>query len=312
MNGADDSIFEQATDWHLAITRDDMDWDGFTHWLEANPRHRAAYDEIAMADAELQDHPNELAEFADLPEVEPAGQRRIPKWPLWAGGVVAASLAVILVIPQARAPGTQTFVNGDESRTITLPNGSEVVLGPRSKLTIAGEHSDRLALEGGAYFAIHHEPDRTLTIAAGGLAIGDVGTRFEVQTNGEAVRVEVAEGQVEVRGQALGQAIRLPAGRRILFDPTHKLATIAPVMARDVGEWREGRLTYDAAPLSLVAADLARYAGVSVTVPPPLSGRRFSGTLSIHDGDSAVRDLAQLMGLRMSGNGRAYRVDDPG
>jgi len=54
--------------------------------------------------------------------------------------------------------------------------------------------------------------------------------------------------------------------------------------------------------------DLARYAGVSVTVPSPLAGRRFSGTLSIRDGDSAVRDLAQLMGLALSRDGSAYRL----
>ncbi len=308
MNEADGRIIEQAVAWHLASTRDDMDWDGFTRWLEGGPRYRAAYDEIAMADAALDEHREVLATLANPVEPERVRGPRLSSWPLWAGGVLAASVAALLVIPQAIAPGEQTYASGGASRTIALGDGSEVVLGPHSKLTIAGAHGGELALEGGAYFDIRHDPNRLLTIGAGGLEIADIGTRFDVQTDGQAVRVEVSEGQIELRGEALDKPVRLPAGRRILFDPADKVAIVAPVSARDVGEWREGRLTYDAAPLSLVAADLARYAGISVAVSPPLTARRFSGTLSIRDGDSAVRDLAQLMGLELSRSHGGYRL----
>jgi transmembrane sensor len=307
MSGADGRIFEHAVHWHLASARDDMDWDGFTAWLEADPRNRAAYDEIAMADAALEDHRTVLQSFA-----EKAERGNVRRWPLWAGSALAASVAALLVVQQVAGSRSQTFVSSDKSKTIALQDGSEIVLGPHSKLTVAGSRGDQLALVGGAYFAIHHDPERPLTIRAGELEIGDIGTRFEVQTNGDAVRVEVSKGRVELRGDVLDQMIELSAGRRILFDPAHKLAVVAAVASRDVGEWREGRLTYDAAPLSLVAADLARYAGVSVSMPPPLAARRFSGTLSIHDGDTAVRDLAQLMGLELSRSGGAYRLGPGG
>jgi len=310
MTGADDRIFEQAADWHVASERDDMDWDRFARWLEADPRHRIAYEETALADAALDDHPV-LRSLADASEA--TIKRKISlAWPAWAGGALAASLVAALLLPQIAAPNAQIFASDNAPRTIALQDGSQVVLGPQSKLTIAGARNDKLALEGGAYFAIRHDPDRVLTIRAGGLEIRDIGTRLEVQANGDAVRVEVSEGQVELRGGALGRPVELPAGRRILFDPAHRLATIASVSPRDVGEWREGRLTYDAAPLSLVVADLARYGRVSVVVLPPLAGRRFSGTLSIRDGDSAVRDLAQLMGLELSRERGAYRLRQPG
>ena len=197
-------------------------------------------------------------------------------------------------------------------QTVTLQDGSQVVLGPHSQLTVAGRHGDQLALEGGAYFDIKHDPARQLSIAAGPLNIGDIGTRFEVQANDSAVRVEVSEGQVELKGDALGNPVQLAAGRRILFDPAHQLATVSPVAPGAVGEWREGRLTFDAAPLSLVAADLSRYAGVSITVSQPLASLRFSGTLSIQNGDTAVRDLAQLMGLELSNHSGAYRLAQHG
>lgn len=312
MNGADDGIFEQAAHWHVSSASEDMNWDGFTEWLDADSRHRMAYEEIALADAALDDHRARLAGFADAAGIKPPTHRNLRHWPLWTGGALAASLAVLLVVPQLTAPEPRTFASDVALKTVALADGSKVVMGPHSQLTISGRHGEQIALQGGAYFAIRHDPARTLTIGAGGLEIADIGTRFEIQTNGQAVRVEVSEGQVELRGEALGTPVELTAGRRILFDPAHKLATVAAVSSRDVGEWREGRLTYDSAPLSLVAADLARYAGVSVMVLPPLAGRRFSGTLSIHDGDTAVRDLAQLMGLELTHRGGAYRLAERG
>jgi transmembrane sensor len=304
MNRADDTIFEQAARWHLASAGDGMDWDGFTRWLEADPRHHQAYDRIALAAAALDDHRSALTALAEEASAQPSS----PKWPLWSGGALAASLAMLLIVPQFTAPDPQSFASGPAPLQIALQDGSKVFLGPQSRLTVAGRHGEQLALQGGAFFAIRHNAARRMTIGVGGLEIGDIGTRFDVQTDSKIVRVEVSQGRVELRGEALGKPIDLPAGRGILFDPAHEVATVAAVREQDVGEWREGRLTYDAAPLSLVAADLTRYAGVSVKVPAPLAGRRFSGTLSIRHGDSAVRDLAQLMGLDVSRRGRSYQL----
>ncbi len=310
MTGADETIFAAAAAWHLAGERDDMDWDGFTAWLEADPRHRVAYDEIALSDAALARHRDGLTPLVhELAEVASAHGRR--KWPLWAGGAVAAVLAAVLIAPQFIAPEPETFATAAAPQSIALADGSTVVLAPHSRLSIGGRHKDQLALDGGGYFAVAHEPDRSLTIRAGGLDIRDIGTHFDVQTNDRAVRVEVSEGRLTVRGDALGDPVELTAGRRILFDPAHHLARVSPVAANDVGEWREGRLTYDAAPLALVASDLGRYAGLKVSMPPALAERRFSGTLSIKNGDSAVRDLAQLMEVELSRHGDAYRLSEP-
>ena len=295
MNGASETILDRAIGWHLASQGDDMDWGEFTQWLEDDPRHRTAYEEVALSDAALDDHRTVLASFA-----ETAGPRKVGQRPFWIGGALAASLAAVLTIPQIAAPNSQVFDSADTPRAIGLPDGSKVLLAPHSRLTVGGRHSEQLALNGGAFFAIRHDPSRQMAIDAAGLQISDIGTQFDVQTDHEAIRVEVSEGQVRLQADALGDPVRLPAGKSILFDPIHKLATVTAVSMENVGEWRAGRLTYDGAPLSLVAADLERYAGLSVTMPSSLGVRRFSGTLSIHNGNNAVRDLAQLMDLQLS------------
>ncbi|MCB2047008.1 MAG: FecR domain-containing protein [Novosphingobium sp.] len=206
-------------------------------------------------------------------------------------------------------PSPQRFEAGAQSRTIALDDGSTVILAPRSTLEVAGRHQERMALSGGAWFDVRHDPSRALTIEADGVQISDIGTQFDVQAAGGQVRVEVAEGKVEVRSDAMAQPVRLTQGRSLSYDPKQGTALVRPVANNDIGEWRSGRLSFDMAPLTLVAADLSRYAGVEVTVDESLRSRAFSGTLVINNGDAAVRDLTQLMGLGLAGSAGDYRIE---
>ena len=74
------------------------------------------------------------------------------------------------------------------------------------------------------------------------------------------------------------------------------MVEVAQVDPAAVGAWRNGRLTYRDAPLSLVAADLTRATGLSVTVAPSVGPRAFSGTI-IFRGVSAARLLGRVGAL---------------
>ncbi|MCJ2178286.1 FecR family protein [Novosphingobium album (ex Hu et al. 2023)] len=330
-----DQILAEAARWHIASGDDAMDWDAFTIWLEADPRHSAAYDEVALADGVLQEHratlqdsaPDTAGKVVPLTAVNDALSRDTAPGPAgggaeivrpafgkrtrWAGMAIAATLAAVLAVPQFMAPAAQVYETTAVSRKIALEDGSTIVLAPRSNLTVEGRHQDHMALSGGALFDIRHDPDRQLTITAGGLDISDIGTRFDVQAQDKLVRVGVVEGKVEVRSGSLAAPVQLVAGKGLSFDGRAGTASVAAVRSEDVGAWQKGRLSYDNAPLALVVTDLRRYAGAEVAVPDALSDRRFSGTLVIGDGDTALRDLAQVMGLRLGGRAGAWRLEQP-
>jgi len=312
MNGDERTIEQQAAAWHVASAYDDMDWAGFTRWLEADPRHRAAFDQVALADALLDDHREALAE-PTAPGAEAVDNvvalRPRRRWPLWLGAGLAASLAALVFAGQVIPPPSETVVSGDDALTVALGDESTATLAPRSRLTIGGRDATRLALEGGAYFDIKHDPSRNLRITAGGLTVSDIGTRFDIRQGASHVLLEVADGEVAVRSESLAEPLRLKAGRRLQFDAAAARATVSTMDQATVGEWRAGRLSYESAPLQLVASDLARYAGVRVVMPRDLAQRRFSGTLFIGDGDTAIRDLAQLMALELHRDGDAYRLE---
>ena len=307
----DETILDQAIAWHRAQDDADFDWDGFTLWLEADPAHRTAFDSIALIDARIADHRATLA--ALMPSMEapsmgmsvPPGAMRSPRR-RWIGGGIAAALALAVGIPFFRPsmpPPVDYRTGPRQARTIMLKDGSRIALAAASHLRVAGAAQDRLALEGSALFDIPHRPDRTMTIDAGGQQISDIGTRFDILADARMMRVAVAEGRISVAPRDGGDTVELPAGRQLLVDRVTRRGTTAAISPGTVGSWQQGRLVYEGVPLSLVASDLSRYAGVPVKAGADVADRPFSGVLIVGDGSGLVGEVAQFMDLRIMHKG---------
>lgn len=294
----DDDIIGRAAQWHAAQANDAMDWDAFTTWLEASPRHRAEFDRVALLDHAIGQQRAAIAER--LPDGEAGKPRRWIR--LGAGGAVAAALALVIGLPMMRTtdPVPLSYRTGvGQTRSVTLRDGAQVILASASSLTVLDARSDRLALQGSAYFNVPHRPDRTLSIAAGDFAIHDIGTRFAVVADGPRVRVEVADGVVSIGSPHLAAPIELRAGKRFSGDSALGSARLASVASDDVGSWRSGQLRYSGVPLLLVADDLGRYTGHVVRVDGAAANREFTGVLTIGDGSKLVGTVAGIMGLQV-------------
>ncbi|QGN56514.1 iron dicitrate transport regulator FecR [Novosphingobium sp. Gsoil 351] len=309
---ADDAIHLVAADWHAASEGDAFDWDAFTSWLEADPRHASAYNEIALTDALLRDHAPDLAARLgpEAPDTVVAFAPR-RRWPLWAGAAVAAATVAIVAVPRFAQPEAQIYTTEAGARTLALNDGSTIVLAPRSRLEIAGRTQADMKLSGGAWFDIRHDPARNLAIVVGDETIRDIGTAFDVRNTADGLRVAVTEGALSVASETLDKPIRLRAGRALALDRRTHTAQVSALAPGSAGDWRKGRLTYEQAPLRLVVDDLARYAGITIGIDKAVADRRFSGTLMIGDGKQAARDLSQLMGLALVARPDGYRLRQP-
>lgn len=220
----------------------------------------------------------------------------------WIGGGIAAALALAVGIPFFRPsmpPPVDYRTGPGQARTIMLKDGSRIALAAASHLRVAGAAQDRLALEGSALFDIPHRPDRTMTIDAGGQQISDIGTRFDILADARMMRVAVGEGRISVAPRDGGDTVELPAGRQLLVDRVTRRGTTAAISPGTVGSWQQGRLVYEGVPLSLVASDLSRYAGVPVKAGADVADRPFSGVLIVGDGSGLVGEVAQFMDLRI-------------
>lgn len=302
-----EDIRDQAWHWHVALQGEDADWDGFTIWLEANPAHRDVYNAVALLDDALDRQQERLS--AILP-AEPAATPRITRrWGAWAGGAMAAAIALFVAVPmfQSESVDAADYRTGaGQTREIALADGSRVTLGPSSHLAVAGGNQSQMTLDGGAWFDIRHNPDRQLVIMAGGQRISDIGTKFDVLSLGGQLSVAVAEGVISVGPQG-GQTLKIPAGKRIAIDAANS-AELSDILPMEIGGWRAGRLSYNNVPLALVAADISRYGNRKVVVAPDMAGRRFSGVLAVGNKADLAGELADLMGLEVKGQGDSVRL----
>ena len=304
-----DDIYEVAALWHQAQARDDMDWDAFASWLDADPRHRDAYDDIALLDDDLERSRPAIVALLPANDPEPleSGTSRRPLYLAMAG--VAAVLLAILTIGLWRdraSPATNSYVAAAGlTRTIEAARGATAVLAAGSRLDVTTGRP--LKLDGTAWFDVQHDPARPLTISVPGYEIRDVGTRFDVSSDGRNVRVAVAQGQVAITATATGQRLEVAAGQAAIGDSRGTLERI-PAVSAAIGAWRNGRFVYDQVPLSLVAADIARYTGKPVLVDDRVAGQRFSGILAPGDRDSMIAAVRQLAGVNARREGDAVRL----
>jgi transmembrane sensor len=183
-----------------------------------------------------------------------------------------------------------------------------IALAPSTRLVARGGNATDLELvQGDAYFTVSHDPSRPLSIRAGEYAVSDIGTTFGINLSPQAVAVSVAEGRVSVT-PGRGDVTKLGPGQQLIADRSDGTAQLGTVSAKDVGSWRRGRLVYNNAPLAVVAADISRYSGKTVTVDPALSDRQFSGILPIGDGSGLLANLAELMAISYQEKGDSARL----
>ena len=292
-----DALRGEAIGWHLRIADGSVeDWDAFTAWLGANPAHARAYDAIEMLDAEAG-----IAVAAALPPALVAANDDTPvasrRW--WLGGsAVAAMVAVAVAFGSQLLPGRDLYEVSSApgaTRNIVLSSGDTIALNGGSSVMLDRKDVRFASLERGeAAFGITHDPARPFMVEVGDERIQDVGTVFNVARGEDGVRVAVASGVVLYNPGR--EAVRLGAGNALSDAGGSNPVVLAKVDPADVGAWRTGRLSYDDAPLSRVAADLARATGQRVRVASALAGRQFSGTIRLSaDRTVLFADVAQLL-----------------
>lgn len=298
----DDRLADDARLWAIRL-RDPAfaDWDAFIAWLEADAAHNPAYEaalaELDAADALFDVPPAPAWAAAPEPVHVTANDvdtvRPLPRWRLHAVAACAAAVAVVggWFAIENRSPARLEYATAaGERRTIALADGSRIVLNGGTRLSLdPGNPRDVAMAEGEAVFDVRHDASRPFVITtAGGTRLVDVGTRFNVDTKDGALAVAVAEGAVMYQGgRSAGGDIRLDAGKQLSRASLDAMPVTRDVPRDEVGTWQSGQRHYSDAPLGEVAADLSRNIGVPVAVDEAVSGRRFSGTITL-DGDATA------------------------
>lgn len=288
-----------------------MDWEGFTAWLEADPRNRVAYDELALIEARIDEQSGRLRDNSAASQPTFANDAEPVRWGRWAGfggGAIAAGLALVIALqPMAHEiPGQEYRSAPGQIREVALAGGTRVLLAPASRITVKGE---KLEIEGTGYFDVPHRPGRELTIKAGDFTVADIGTRFSIANEADGVSVDVADGALAVTSARLTTPIDLSAGHGLYAKGSSGTVRLVQVEPQQVAAWRTGQLQFDQVPLKLVARDISRYSGEKVTVDAAIAEQPFSGVIAIDEGEAPARTLAQILSLDVKAVGGTLRLE---
>jgi len=311
---SDETMREQAVGW--AVRTGDpafADWDAFTAWLEASPAHARAYDEATAAAAEGAD----LLRLAGPANDDVPLNSAAPVLPFhrraWFAGAFAASLVAVMAL--WLMPGTAA----DRYRIETAPGQMRsVALGPGTSIALAGGSGVELdranprfarMIQGQALFTVRHDAAHPFEVEVGDERLVDIGTVFDVRHDDGALSVAVSEGAVQFDPD--GADVRISPGEILQRAKGRRDYTLAKLPPEQVGEWRQGRITFTGATLAQVAQDLTRATGIPYAAAPGGAGATVSGSVLVTPLRRDPGAIGPLLGLNVSGDGKRWVIGSP-
>ena len=298
------TVRDDAARWFVRLQEPAVSADEqqrFDAWLNQHQQHRDEFQLLQglWTAADLLPAPRLKA----LAENQPARRERRP---LLRYAVAASVLAVALglgLFSGLNHPGgySAEFSTAlGERKHVALPDGSVIDLNSRSRLQVRYDTDRRLIelSEGEAMFSVEHDSARPFVVEAGSGKITVTGTRFDVRRDVTQTRVAVEQGTVKVQGHDApdNEFINLTAGLGTHVDAQGKVAAAYAVNPAELTAWRGGKLVFNNARLSEVAAEVSRYREQPLTVSnPDVANLRLTSVFKSADTDALLKALPSIL-----------------
>jgi transmembrane sensor len=243
---------------------------------------------------------------------------------LAAAAVVVAAVGVTLWLRNGRGAYSSSTVIDSAPRvlateigvrdSVRLADGTRVILGPRSRLTVAAGFAQgqrEVVLEGDGFFDVMHDAAHPFSVRVLGTRISDVGTAFTVHGDrGDGVAVSVESGAVELSDSVAGRAgVVLRTGDLGGVSIGGEIAVQRGGATPADLAWTEGRLVFRDAPVGKVRADLRRWYGVElVVVDSALERRHVTASFLGDSREQVLRVISLALGARYELRGDTVRL----
>jgi transmembrane sensor len=199
--------------------------------------------------------------------------------------------------------------------SLKLPDGSRVLLGPGSELTLAqgfGGSARELTLHGEARFDVVHDSTRPFIVHTSAASFRDVGTVFAVHSDeADGARIVVSSGVVSVEAKTGAAPLLLQAGDRATVAPTGTVHVERAAATSDDLAWTSGKLIFRDASVKQVTADLRRWFGVELKVDSSLASKTVTATFERASTTDVGRMIAAMLGGGLREQGDTLRIVAP-
>lgn len=310
-------------------------------WLAAHPDHQADADQAyalvqGLGPRQLFPVPAELKQQELLRLRQALYAPRPQPWLSWQRRtrllVGTSAVAVLAAVgwwrwPAATGPTTQYVAGPRQPRTLTLPDGSVVVLNANATLTTAAHWTAtaprEVWLTGEAYFRVAHlaapavqdiaaAPARAkFVVHAGGLDIAVLGTQFNVNSQPAGTKVVLSSGKVAVDRPAWFTT------ENLLMQPGDlvETSTAAPHLARRrvqpalYSAWTQGQLQLRQTSVRDIVQLLRdAYGWQVVATDSAMLHQTLTGVLPANTPDLLLPALAKSLGVRVTRTANVVRL----
>lgn len=289
-------------------------------WMAADPENKA----VLLEMTELWDEMSVLSRLSDL-FPEPVTQRsKPPVFPFAMAASISVAIAAAWFLFAPNPPVTpeprQSHVAIDshstyetaigEQSTVSLPDGTQVVLNTNSRVEIEYTEQYRLLrLERGEiHVEVVKDKSRPLSVFVGNQVVQAVGTAFSLEiTSEQQIELVVTEGKVLVGVRAYPvddttenqpivlepSSVMVAAGEEMMLGaPDERIIEVSPAEIEVKLSWREGNLIFKGEPLEDAIAEVGRYTTVEfVILDEDLKIKRVSGLFKSGDVEGLLATL---------------------
>ncbi|WCM27861.1 DUF4880 domain-containing protein [Sphingomonas sp. QA11] len=292
-------LSEQAINWLVALDCGTADEQAFDAWRTADPRHAAAFAQVAAtwrrtADPRLAALLDEPAEAGPPPEPDRAAPSTWTRRAV-AGGAVAAMLGLggagaMLVWPRRAFASTAV----GERRTIRLPDGNHAMLNTDTRVAWRFENGPEFWIERGEAALLIRETTRPFRVYSDPIdaRLGAGKFTFRIEPGGGellvvAGRAEAAYGGTPAGTVHAGSALTVSDGAARVS--AWSLDAIVAATA-----WEDGKIVFNGMPLDRAIVEFNRYLPDKIVLQQAdLAGTRLGGEFQIDNPDGfllALRD----------------------
>jgi ferric-dicitrate binding protein FerR (iron transport regulator) len=254
---------------------------------------------------------------AEITGQKRAGERISVLRPFMMYALIAATLLISAGIFWATQP-VRTTVPAGEMLSLTLPDGSEVMLNSGSELhhnRLFGYTNRDIELNGEAYFDVQRS-DIPFRVEANGSLTEVLGTSFNVRSwdSDPALQTSltVTSGRVAFQ-RAEAKASRVILTKGFSSELQNGMTAPSEPVSTDVDQalaWTQHQLAFAVQPLSVIFAELERKFDIEIQWNDPRIGR--STLTSFYNepesAESVLNDICTVKGLSYTRTSTGYRI----
>lgn len=338
---------QEAAEWLLSLNASELTRSErleLIAWLRESPLHVAEMLRVAGAHKRLAEFndwarispadPSDFnVEVLTLPETGPRTAAPLTKitataagWgaavakPRFRLGAIAASVLALAAVIHWAAKNLDGADDTSSPRLMTLQDGTQVRLAPRSRLEVhfKAHERDVVLAQGDALFTVAKDPARPFIVQTGRTRVRAVGTVFGIEREGTSVIVTVQEGRIAVTNSwpapfspdetGAGtiptpeiSEISLGAGQQVTVPSAGAAGAVRKVDSRRELAWADGRLIFDNESVAQVVRRFNHFNRVQLRVDDAeLAGRPVTAVFNANDPQAFLVFLESVANVRIT------------